>query len=208
MYSVYVITNIVNAKQYIGITNNLKRRIKRHSAGVGETKLARAVCKYGWSSFIATEVACTKVWDFAKQIEKLLIKEHNTLNSGYNMTEGGDGTVGWHHTKDSKHKLQQSNVKAYQNKELRAAIGKKISLAKKGKPSSRKGIPSGKKGIAHSKEHANKIRESLNTPESKAKRSKTMKIALSKPEWKASQSAKIKASWVIRKAMQKDKETL
>lgn len=205
MYFVYIITNTSNARQYVGITNNVKKRMRSHRQGNGETKFARAIRKYGWNCFVVTEVACTKEWDFAKQIEKMLISEHNTLVDGYNMTQGGDGTVGWKHTEESKKKIKESNLKTYQNENLKQAIGKKISIAKLGKVSHKKGIPSGKKGIPHSKEHADKIRKSLNTPEFKLAQSKRMKEALNTPEWRSSQSAKIKASWVIRKAMKKDK---
>ena len=104
-------------------------------------------------------------------------------------------------TEEHKQKIRESNKKTWDNRpDLKKAIGETNSALKKGKPSGRKGIPNGRKGIAHSLEHAARIRESLNTPESKTKRSEAAKRALSDPKWKAEQSARLKAIWAIRKA--------
>lgn len=201
MYAIYIITNTVNAKQYVGITNDLKRRWRRHRNANDGQLLHRAILKHGIDAFVFTHFADAFDADAAKSIEKMLIAEHNTLSPhGYNLTEGGDGTFGYKHTESSKSQSRESNKKTWSDPELRKAIGQKISQAKKGKPSGRKGQPNGRKGVSHSAEHAEKIRLSLNTPESKQKRSEAVKKALQDPQWKAEQSARLKAIWAIRKA--------
>lgn len=201
MYAVYIITCTVNAKQYVGIAADLETRWRRHRNAKEGQLIHRAIKKYGVDAFVFTHIADAFDAESAKMIERLLIAEHNTkMPHGYNMTDGGDGTLGMAKTEEHKQKLRESNKKAYSDEVLRAKIGEAISKAKAGKPNGRKGIPNGRKGIAHSPEHAAKIKESLNTPESKAKRSKAAKKALSDPKWKAEQSARLKAIWAIRKA--------
>lgn len=201
MYAIYVITNTVNAKQYVGIAADLERRWKRHRNANEGQLIHKAIKKYGVDAFVFTHIADAFDAESAKTIERLLIVEKNTkMPHGYNMTDGGDGTMGMAKTEDHKAKIKAANKKTYENPELRAKIGEAISKAKAGKPNGRKGIPNGRKGVAHSAEHAAKIKQSLNTPESKAKRSESAKKALSDPKWKAEQSARVKAIWAIRKA--------
>jgi group I intron endonuclease len=201
MYEIYIITNIVNAKQYVGITTNIDLRWRRHKNANEDQYIHRAIKKHGLNNFVFTHFATAFDKESAKFIEKLLIIEHNTLApNGYNLTEGGEGTSGRVLNQESIEKLRNKNIQTWSNTELRKENGKKISVIKKGVPSTKKGKPSGRKGIPHSAEHSAKIKESLNTLESKKKRSESAKIALNKPEWKAAQSARLKALWAIRKA--------
>jgi len=206
MYAIYIITNSLNGMQYVGITNDIERRWRRHKGANEGQFLHRAIKKHGVEAFVFTHFADAFDADSAKAIERMLIVEHNTMAPhGYNLTQGGDGTFGRKHTEATKEKSRVSNKKTWADPELRAANALKISKAVKGKPNGRKGKPNGKKGMPHSAEHAANLKTALNTPESKEKRSKAAKIALNDPAWKAAQSARVKAIWVIRKAQ---KETV
>lgn len=202
MYAIYIITNTVNAKQYVGISVHLERRWRRHRNASDNQLIHRAIKKYGIDAFVFTHIADAFDAESAKMIERMLIAERNTkMPHGYNMTDGGDGTMGMAKTKEHKQKIRESNKKTWDSRpDLKKAIGEMNSVLNKGKPSAKKGIPSGRKGIPHSPEHAAKIKESSNTPESKAKRSESAKKALNDPKWKAEQSARLKAIWAIRKA--------
>jgi group I intron endonuclease len=201
MYAIYIITNSLNGMQYVGITNDIDRRWRRHRKANDGQFLHRAIKKHGLDAFVFTHYADAFTVESAKAIERMLIQEHNTrAPNGYNLTEGGDGLFGYKHSEESKTKSRESNKKTWANPELRKALSEKISKARSGKPSGRKGQPNGRKGIPHSEEHSAKIKESLNTPEFKAAHSKKIKEALSSPEWRAAQSARLKAIWAIRKA--------
>ena len=146
MYAVYIITNTMNAKQYVGIAADLETRWRRHRNANEGQLIHKAIKKYGVDAFVFTHVADAFDAESAKMIERLLIVEHNTkMPHGYNMTDGGDGTMGMAKTEEHKQKLKESNKKTYENKELRAKIGEAISKAKKGKPSPKKGIPHSEK---------------------------------------------------------------
>jgi len=143
---IYIITNILTAKQYVGITNNLKRRWADHSKAKGDNYLYRAIRKYGLDNFVFTHVADAFDNESAKQIEMMLIREHNTFYpNGYNGTLGGDGTFGFKHSEESKIKSRESNKKTWSDIELRKLLGEKISLARRGKPNGRKGVPHSEK---------------------------------------------------------------
>mgnify|MGYP000234544694 CR=1 FL=1 len=127
-YSIYIITNTVNAKQYVGITKRLKKRWTEHQRMHGGACLGlySAIKKYGKEQFVFSHIADAFDKDSACSIERLLIKEHNTLSPhGYNLTSGGDG--GFEMSKESRAKM---------------------SASKKGKPAYNKGKPSNPESVA------------------------------------------------------------
>jgi len=92
MYYIYIITNIINAKQYIGITKDIDKRWKEHKKAEEDTYFYRAIRKYGAHNFVIKHFASSKDLESAFFIEKMLIKEHATRSPlGYNSTDGGEG---------------------------------------------------------------------------------------------------------------------
>jgi group I intron endonuclease len=94
--AVYIVTNIANGKQYVGITTNLKRRWHQHlSANGSAPALHTAIKKYGPEGFVLSHVCDAFDFDAACDIERNLIQQHNTkAPNGYNLTDGGEGVVG------------------------------------------------------------------------------------------------------------------
>ena len=91
---VYVVTNKVNQKQYVGMTTRgLEVRKAQHLADArrgSEVQFHRAIRKYGEDSFEwgVVYVGSSESELFEKEIE--LIQELDTYNNGYNMTLGGE----------------------------------------------------------------------------------------------------------------------
>jgi len=100
--AVYTITNKTDGKKYVGISNNLDRRWRDHKKADGWCiALHNAIKKYGVDNFDFCHIADAYSWEDACLIEKLLIKEMNTKSpNGYNLTYGGDGTVGFKHSEE------------------------------------------------------------------------------------------------------------
>ena len=135
MGSIYKITNTVNGKAYIGQTihDAEKTRIRDHfrSNGKGSQLIKDDIEKYGQDAFTYEILHDGIIPGFLDTLEKEVIAKFNTLAPhGYNLTEGGGG--------------------GSRSEETR----RKMSEAKKGKPSPNKGKP-------HSEEHRRKISEAM-----------------------------------------------
>lgn len=91
---IYKITNLLNNKIYIGQTIfTVEKRWDQHKTAslIGETKLYRAMRKYGIENFsIETLEKCENELLSEKEIK--WIKFYNSYLNGYNMTLGGEGT--------------------------------------------------------------------------------------------------------------------
>ena len=155
IYTVYKITNTINDKVYIGITNRLSRRWHAHKNLVinkVNTPLYNAIGKYGIDQFTITPICSTLTREDMGIIEQQLIKEQNTMTpNGYNLTTGGERS--WVFSEESLQRMSDAHKGKVLSKETR----QKISDAKKGKPSPKKGT----KGLqTHSKETRQKMSES------------------------------------------------
>lgn len=108
MFEVYVITNLVNGKQYVGKARNAQRRWWDHCARVnyGSTcAIHRAIRKYGRDAFTVEVLERTDTESAAFEAERGHIVRLRTNEHGYNMTEGGEGCSGYRHTPESLKKM-------------------------------------------------------------------------------------------------------
>jgi group I intron endonuclease len=107
--AIYTITNTLNNKSYIGISSDLKRRWREHKNPDGKcTNLHNAIKKYGYNLFVFKHIADAFTWKYACEIEKELIIDFNTkAPNGYNLTLGGDGTLGFKHTAEEKQRRSE-----------------------------------------------------------------------------------------------------
>lgn len=104
-YWLYKITNIVNCKLYIGITTkeNPLDRWKQHikeSKNKNQKNYTRTIChairKHGVDNFKFKVIQECGSLEELKEAEIAAIKYYDTYyGNGYNMTEGGDGTIGY-----------------------------------------------------------------------------------------------------------------
>ena len=108
---IYQVTCVVNGKIYIGMssqTTQLRWRSHLKEAKLGRRQYAlyRAIRKYGSASFEVRHIATSFSWDDACELEKILIRERNSLcPNGYNVTTGGDGIPGIEITEDTRRKI-------------------------------------------------------------------------------------------------------
>jgi len=87
-----------SGKVYIGITSrSAEERFQAHweSAGGAVSLIKNALRKYGREACTLTELVYSDDWEVLCTLEKDYIKHFNTKSpNGYNMTDGGDGSVG------------------------------------------------------------------------------------------------------------------
>jgi len=127
-YCVYVHTNKINSKKYVGQTCK-KPEIRWLSDGNGyknQPHFYNAIKKYGWDNFYHEIIRSNITSEEANELEIDLIKKLNTMNPdrGYNLAEGGIGgrrseivkkklsksKTGTHHSDKTKDKISKSST--------------------------------------------------------------------------------------------------
>ena len=120
-YTVYIHTNKINNKVYIGQTcKNVQQRwgnngsqylTKNKSGQYLQPLIARAIKKYGWDNFEHIIFAENLTKEDACRMEQLLIKLYKTQNPkfGYNISAGGEGRSGVPHSDETKRKMSEAH---------------------------------------------------------------------------------------------------
>lgn len=105
-YFIYSITNQINNKQYVGFhaTNDLNDDYM--GSGIA---FHRALKKYGLENFEKEILEnCNELnW---REKEKFWVKKLDTYRKGYNMTLGGEGTLGLKLSDNAKQKIAKSKT--------------------------------------------------------------------------------------------------
>lgn len=110
MYSVYCIYCYGNDKEYIGITDNMKRRFAVHWNSKEDTVLNRTIKKYGKDYFDVHEIDFAGTWEEACKKECHYIKQRKSRTLyGMNMTDGGEGVFGLKHSRETRIKMSNSH---------------------------------------------------------------------------------------------------
>jgi len=156
MYKIYLITNLINQKKYVGITKKtIEERWQDHikTAKKRRKKYAvhNAILKYGLENF---SIVLLEENDNVER-EMFWIEQHDSYNNGYNLTKGGDGTngitvtieerekrsirakekhkekvIGMHgkkHSEETKQKIHESHKLLNRTKDNNPMFGKKHS---------------------------------------------------------------------------------
>lgn len=141
---IYIISCLITEKVYIGQTiNTIEYRWASHikSSRRKDTKFYRAIRKYGSENFRIEEImwveaptkeALKKKLDF---LEQHFIQKFDTRHNGYNSTDGGEGTVDFKFSKESRERMS----KAKRGRTFSEEHKKKLSEAHLGKTSPMKG---------------------------------------------------------------------
>ena len=192
--NVYLVTNMQNGKQYVGITRRtVEERWSEHlqeaRGSRSQRALSRAIRKYGVESFSVLGIANAEDWQSLCDAEVRVIDTLGTkVPAGYNMTDGGDGAIGLcqesfdqmrekcrllRHTPETKQRISETGKGRKHSPEAKA----KISSARKGKPLSEEHRQKlavakiGKKRPDRSPEHCRKISEGLKAAHKRRKES-------------------------------------
>lgn len=146
MGCVYQAQNMINGKVYIGKTiGSLKNRIASHHSLMRNGSnyyFYQAMRKYGKDNFKWTELFQSDDEKQLSEKEIMFIKSLGTLKPfGYNLSEGGEGQKGYHHTDEAKRKIGL------------AGIGRQKTAE------GRERIRQSKLGVPLSKEHREKLKK-------------------------------------------------
>lgn len=170
---IYLRTNLTNGKQYVGQTQNMQHRenkwkcMKQHYAG---KLIDSARKKYGFENWTLKIIEECDDQEKLDKLETYYINHYNTkAPNGYNLTDGGcSGNLGYHHTDETKKIISDKNKISMKGRSFTEEAKKKMSAAKKGKPSTFKGkhhsdetkkkISLSKQGIKHDESWFKKMR--------------------------------------------------
>ena len=155
--TIYLLTNKINGKQYVGKTKrSLEKRIVEHKRNdsKGGSAIEVAIQKYGWENF-TVEILETCPVEKMDERERHFIKALGTKSpDGYNLTDGGEGLSNPSPETRAKMSAHRPDIRGEKNpnygKKTPPEVCAKISKANKGKPSPRK-------GKTHSEETRDKI---------------------------------------------------
>lgn len=109
-YSVYIHTNKTNGKKYVGQSSNVIERWRGGGKNYfNSVKFFNAIKKYGWDNFTHEVLYDNLDKETANKIERELIKKYDSINSGYNIQEGGAISL----TQESLDKMGKSLKQGY-----------------------------------------------------------------------------------------------
>ena len=158
MYKIYLITNIENKKQYVGITKfSVEERFLQHTKK--GFLLTEAIHKYGKQNFSIELIENVESAERAYELEIFYIQKYNTkVPNGYNLTDGGDGIFGWEASKEYRQECSE-RVKLLHKEKKVGMYGKKHSEETKKRMSASSKGNKNCLGRTLSEESKQKIRE-------------------------------------------------
>lgn len=174
---VYIATNKVNGKSYIGQTVfTLKKRKTKHIYDTlndnSHCYFHRAIHKYGAKNFIWKILSTVENIDILNKLETFWIQYYNSFKNGYNSTSGGNNCIGLPCSKETRKKISKANKNP--SKEIRQKISKSLKNHKVSKET-RKEISKSLTGKKQSLETIKKRAKANKNPSEKTR--KKMSIA-------------------------------
>lgn len=175
IYSIYLITNLINNKVYIGQTVDHQQRWIQHRFEARKEKprfvISQAIKKYGDNNFIFEVIASCKTQEDANETETMLIiqyKSHVDTGHGYNVSAGGSNVP---KTEDWKKKISATLMGHFVSEETKekmsaALMGRVVSDTTKQAVSRaqignthRAGLTAWNKGVPMLEERKQKMRK-------------------------------------------------
>lgn len=183
---VYLGTNTINGRRYVGVTAQpMRQRLREHrsKAGSGSPHLLhQAIREHGWDAFQWRQIVTCDDRDLLLLAEQEAIDKFKSHcdHGGYNMTKGGSGVAGFVYSAEIRARLSEAARGRVKSEDER----RKLSAANKGKKPSEACIDA--------------IKATPWTAERRAKLSAAKKGRPAPPKSEATR-AKLRAVWERRK---------
>lgn len=114
MAYIYILTNKVNGKKYIGQTiQSVSNRLSQHKYNAAYccgNVIHKAIKKHGWENFAVSSFECSE--EVLDAMERVLIALYNTISpDGYNLETGGNKNK--HLSEETKNKIAEKRIGNY-----------------------------------------------------------------------------------------------
>ena len=160
---VYLITNNINQKRYVGITTRtIDERFEEHcnqseSHKTKKSAVHQAIEKHGRSNFTIQQIDSAQTIQELYDKESYWIQKLGTYGNEYNLTSGGDGSHGRVFSEESKDKIRQKTIQRMQLPEQRKHLSEKTKLYYQQHPEEREKRRTAQTGYVPSEETRQKI---------------------------------------------------
>lgn len=128
-YTVYLRTNLINGKNYVGQTGDLKRREKEWNnlkSIYANKYINEDRDKYSLDNWTAEVLAEVETQEEALDLEKRFITGFNSVwPNGYNLSIGGSGN--WQRSDETRQKLSEVNKGKHLSEEIKQKISESLS---------------------------------------------------------------------------------
>lgn len=133
---VYLFTNLVNGKKYVGKTTHRypchrwNAHYRAAERGLSDTFFHRALRKYGRDGFSVSIVGRFETEADLSLAEQLFIQEHGSVApGGYNLTTGGEGTSGRTHSETTRSRIRANHPRNWLGKRHSTETREKMSAS-------------------------------------------------------------------------------
>ena len=127
---IYIITNEITGKSYIGQSIHIEKRIKQHKCkqDLKTSYIENSIQKHGWNNF-NWNILCECSPENLDIEEMKFIALYDTYNNGYNLTRGGDlkGIGNPMHNPECVKKCRESNKGFKHSHETKRAMSHNIN---------------------------------------------------------------------------------
>lgn len=138
LYDIYVVTNLVNGKKYVGQTKQTVGVLARfeghcrkaYSPRCGNNKFHNAIRAYGKENFSVKRILKNIPENKVDYYESLWICKLQTYKYGYNATLGGQGVHGYKHTAQTKILLSKKTKNFWVNVHNDTNLSKKMFISR------------------------------------------------------------------------------
>lgn len=160
---IYIVTNKINNKYYIGQTiKNLNERRRNHKKDTKrkKTHFYNAILKYGWDNFTWKTIYHNIPFQQLNNMEIWCIANYNTYYNGYNSTLGGDDNPMNNPESRRKSSLTQRGKilsEEHKNKISKGISGKNNPMANPKNRLKLSKLRKGNKNPFYGKQHTNEI---------------------------------------------------
>lgn len=130
IHYIYKVVNVITGQCYIGYTNNPQRRFAVHINFMKNGKsgpLYDSMRTYSIDNFSFEVIYCSlEFWHTLTVMEPYFIEQFDSTKTGYNRTKGGQGSLGWTPSEQTRELWSRQRTGRRHSKEFKDALSSRM----------------------------------------------------------------------------------